>query len=86
LKKKRPPLYNQKRSIDINSTPMDEMHNLPEFILNKMASSEEYAARVRVNKDPVIGTEAVKKYRPKAAGETVIEYPAEDVNLDDVPF
>ena len=27
---------------------------------------EEYEARMKVDNDPVIGTEAVKKYRPKA--------------------
>jgi len=75
-----PEIVNEKRSIDINSTPLEEIYELPDFIQSKMLSSEEYAARLRVNADPVIGTEAVKKFRPKAVGGV------EEINPDDVPF
>ncbi len=81
-----PELSNPKRSLDINSIPYHEMDELPEFIRNKMKSSEEYAARLRVDNDPVVGAAKVKNFRPKAVGgEPVIEYPADEVNPDDVP-
>jgi hypothetical protein len=34
----------------------------------------------------VIGAGKVKNFRPKAVGEPVIEYPAEDISPDDLPF
>ena len=72
-----PELSNPKRSLDINSIPYHEMDELPEFIRNKMKSSEEYAARLRVDNDPAVGAAMVKNFRPKAVGgEPVIEYPA----------
>jgi hypothetical protein len=80
-----PDLFNPKRSLDINTSPYSEIDALPGFIQNKMKSSEEYAARLRVDNDPVIGAGKVKNFRPKAVGEPVIEYPA-DGNPDDVPF
>jgi hypothetical protein len=43
-----PELFNPKRSLDINTTPYSEIDALPEFIQNKIKSSEEYAARLRV--------------------------------------
>jgi hypothetical protein len=75
-----PEIVNEKRSLDINSTPWDILSVLPEFIWNKMKTSEEYEARMNVDNDPVVGTEAVKKYRPKAVGGDP------EVNPDDVPF
>ena len=80
-----PDLFNPKRSLDINTSPYSEIDALPGFIQNKMKSSKEYAARLRVDNDPVIGAGKVKNFRPKAVGEPVIEYPA-DGNPDDVPF
>jgi hypothetical protein len=44
------------------------MDDEPEFIQNEMKSSEEYAARLRVDNDPVVGAAKVKNFRPKAAG------------------
>jgi hypothetical protein len=78
-------LFNTKRSLDINTSPYSEIDALPGFIQNKMKSSKKYAARLRVDNDPVIGAGKVKNFRPKAVGEPVIEYPA-DGNPDDVPF
>jgi hypothetical protein len=50
-----------------------------------MCSSEEFANRKRA--DEMLGPGKVKNFRPKAAGgEPVIEYPADEVNPDDVPF
>lgn len=40
-----PELFNETQVIDINSTPWDEIATLPEFIINKMMSSEEWNAR-----------------------------------------
>jgi hypothetical protein len=62
---------------------LDEINSLPEFILKKMYSSEEFELRKRA--DEMLGGEKVKNFRPKAVGD-VIEYPAEDINPDDVPF
>jgi hypothetical protein len=57
---------------------------LPLFIQEKMYSSEEFSNRKRA--DEMLGEKKVKGYRPKSAGEPVIEYPEEDINPDDVPF
>jgi hypothetical protein len=82
---KAPELSNQPRLIDINSTPWEIISALPEFILKKMYSSEEFSNRKRA--DEMLGGKKVGNYRPKAVGgEDVIEYPAEEVNPDDVPF
>jgi hypothetical protein len=56
---------------------------LPLFIQEKMYSSEEFSNRKRA--DEMLGAGKVKNFRPKAA-ETIIEYPSEDINPDDVPF
>jgi hypothetical protein len=48
-----------------------------------MYSSEEFSNRKRA--DEMLGAGKVKNFRPKAA-ETIIEYPSEDINPDDVPF
>ena len=82
---KAPELVNETRTIDINSTPWDVINALPEFILKKMYSSEEFSNRKRA--DEMLGGEKVKGFRPKAVGaEPVIEYPEADINPDDVPF
>jgi hypothetical protein len=73
-----PDLFNETRMIDINSTPWDVINALPDFILKKMYSSEEFENRKRA--DEMLGGEKVKNFRPKAVGE------ADDINLDDVPF
>jgi hypothetical protein len=82
---KAPELVNETRTFDINSTPWDVINALPEFILKKMYSSEEFSNRKRA--DEMLGGEKVKGFRPKAVGgEPVIEYPEADINPDDVPF
>jgi hypothetical protein len=79
-----PEMVNEKRLIDINSTPWAEINALPDFILKKMYSSEECENRRRA--DEMLGGEKVKGFRPKAvSGEPVIEYPA-DGSSEDVPF
>jgi hypothetical protein len=80
-----PALVNEKRSLDINSIPYNEIDALPEFIQKKMKSSEEYSARLQVDNDPVLAAQKVKNFRPKSA-EPVIEYPTDEPNPDDVPF
>ena len=42
-----PELHNEKRVIDVNTAPFEEISALPEFIQEKMKKSEEYAARVK---------------------------------------
>jgi hypothetical protein len=42
-----PPLVNETKMIDVNSTPFEEIDALPDFIKEKMKSSEEYRARVK---------------------------------------
>jgi hypothetical protein len=49
-----------------------------------MYSSEEFSNHKRA--DEMLVEKKVKNFRPKAVGEPVIEYPAEDINPDDVPF
>ena len=81
---KAPELFNVPRSIDINSSAWSEIDALPEFIMKKMYSSEEFENRKRA--EHLLAGEKVKDYRPKSAGEPVIEYPMEDIHPDDVPF
>jgi hypothetical protein len=38
-----------------------------------------------LNVDEQLGAGKAKSFRPKAVGEPVIEYPADDMNPDDVP-
>jgi hypothetical protein len=66
-----PELFNTPRLVDINSTPWDEINALPDFILKKMYSSEEFSNRKRA--DEMLGGEKVKNFRPKAVGEPVTE-------------
>jgi hypothetical protein len=79
-----PELFNTPRLVDINSTSWDEINALPDFILKKMYSSEEFSNRKRA--DEMLGGEKVKNFRPKAVAEAVVEYPAEDTDPNDVPF
>jgi hypothetical protein len=80
-----PDLFNETRMIDINTSPWDEINALPDFIIKKMYSSEEFENRKRA--DEMLGGEKVKNFRPKAvADDSVIEYPTADINPDDVPF
>ena len=79
-----PELFNEIRMVDINSTSWDVINALPDFILKKMYSSEEFSNRKRA--EEALGEVKVKNFRPKAVGEPVIEYPTEDINPDDVPF
>jgi hypothetical protein len=65
-----PELFNEAKLIDINKVPLKELDDLPEFLRDKMKSSEEYA-RIR---PPVVTTE-----KPR-------EYPTDDINPDDIPF
>jgi hypothetical protein len=58
-----PDLFNATRSIDINSTPYNEIDALPEFIQKERKSSEEYAARLNVDRE--LGAGKVKNFRPK---------------------
>jgi hypothetical protein len=58
-----PELFNTTRSIDINSTPWDVINALPDFILKKMYSSEEFSSCKRA--DQMLGGEKVKTFGPK---------------------
>lgn len=71
--------------IDINTSSWDEINALPDFIIKKMYSSEEFENRKRA--DEMLGGEKVKNFRPKvvAEGEAVMEYPADETS-EDVPF
>jgi hypothetical protein len=55
---KAPELFNEPRLIDINSTPWDVIDSLPEFILKKMYSSEEF--ELRKNAERELGGKNVK--------------------------
>jgi hypothetical protein len=91
-----PALVNAPRLVDINSMPLTDIDKLPEFIQKKMKSSEEYAARVnlsdKLNGAGIVNTpgnpETGKLQKPRVLGGPgkVIDYPAEDINPDDIPF
>jgi hypothetical protein len=64
--------------IDINSVPFAEIDALPEFLRDKMKSSEEYGNRVRHNGNIEAAGMASKL---RVMGPTT-----EDINPDDSPF
>jgi hypothetical protein len=59
--------------IDINSTPWNQINALPEFILKKIYSSEEFSNRKRA--DEMLGEKKVKKLPARGCGRAYIEYP-----------
>jgi hypothetical protein len=80
-----PALINEPRTIDINSTSWDVINALPDFILKKMYSSEEFMNRMRA--EEMLGGDKVKHFRPKAvATDKAIEYPDVDIDANDLPF
>ena len=89
-----PALFNKKVVIDVDTTPFAEIDQLPDFIKDKMKSSEEYRERVHKNQDEgVTAAEAApippKPIKPKIlGGPTNVqgEYPQEDISPEDIPF
>jgi hypothetical protein len=87
-----PAIVNAPRVIDINSIPFEELDALPEFIRNKMKSSEEYATRVGESAGPGAHTgdgegaatpaASQKLQRPKIFGEPA----SEESQSGDIPF
>lgn len=73
-----PALFNEAVLIDVNSMPFEEIDELPEFLRDKIKSSEEYAARVR-HQGNLSGAGTV--LRPPRIGEDT-----GDINPDDIPF
>jgi hypothetical protein len=81
-----PAIVDAPRVIDINSIPFEELDALPEFIRNKMKSSEEHATRVDESSgEPEVQKEAApqKLQRPKIFGAST---PAEESQPGDIPF
>jgi hypothetical protein len=72
-----PGLFNVPRLIDINSTPWSVIDALPEFIMKKMYSSEEFENRKRA--DEMLAGVKVKDYRPNVAGGAD---DGDDINFD----
>lgn len=81
-----PELYNEAKIIDINSTPASDIEKLPDFIKNKMYSSEEWAGRQKFEEvtGETVGTPipSAKKNRPKA----VTNMNEGEVDPNSVPF
>jgi hypothetical protein len=86
---KAPAAFNEPTSIDINSTPWEEIEKLPDFIKQKMYSSEEYESRKlydeRVEAGDIPAKKDVKDFRPKAA-KRVDEGEIQVDDLDGQPF
>jgi hypothetical protein len=76
-----PELFNESKIIDVDTAPFEEIEALPEFIRDKMKSSEEYQARV----NPPESESLAKKNRPNVIKKE-LEYPHEDIDTDSVPF
>jgi hypothetical protein len=74
---KAPEIYNDPKAIDVNSTSFAQIDELPEFLSDKIKSSEEYGFRLALPAG--IAVKSAETERP-------IEYPTEDINPDDVPF
>ena len=83
-----PAMFNKGTVIDVDSTPFEEIEALPDFIKDKMKSSEEYKARVRHGANISGGVEDPKPearpIKPKILGGPAT--PVEDINPDDIPF
>lgn len=78
-----PELFNESSIIDVDSTPFEVIDALPDFIKDKMKSSEEYGNRLLHEANMSGASESMaKQNRPSM----VKEYPTEDINVDDVPF
>jgi len=76
-----PDLFNESKIIDVDTAPFEEIEALPEFIRDKMKSSEEYQARI----NPPQPESLAKKNRPNVIKKE-LEYPQEDINVKDMPF
>ena len=89
-----PELFNEKVVIDVDTTPFDQIEQLPDFIKDKMKSSEEYRERVAKNQDAGVAPAEEAPIPPKPIKPKILggpashegEYPQEDINPDDIPF
>lgn len=71
-------LFNDATFIDVNSTPFEDIEALPDFLEDKIKSSEEYAVRVR-HQGNMAGLGSTKK-APQNEEDTG------DFNPNDIPF
>lgn len=75
-----PELYNPAQFIDVNTTPREELSKLPEFLQDKIAATEEWAARlVHEQNVEAVATGELKITRPK-----ILQEPEADPK--DIPF
>jgi hypothetical protein len=84
--------------VDVDTSSFDEIEKLPDFLKEKIKSSEEYKARVsgvvqerlgNNTETDAAGAQPAKPIRPKILGGPVThegEYPQEDINPNDIPF
>jgi hypothetical protein len=72
-----PELYNDTTMIDVNTSPVEEIEALPEFIKAKIFSSEEWAGRTAHERNMEAYTQQ------KATGSTPT---SADINPEDIPF
>jgi hypothetical protein len=86
-----PAAFNEPKVIDVDTCSFAEIDALPDFIKDKMKSSEEYRRRVEAVDQG--GQEAAaqppKPIKPKilgGPGNVDGEYPTEDINPDDIAF
>jgi len=89
-----PAPFNEHSIVDVDTSSFDEIEKLPDFLKEKIKSSEEYRERVLKNQDAgVTAAEAAlippKPIKPKILGGPANhegEYPQEDINPSDIPF
>jgi hypothetical protein len=72
-----PPLFNEAKLIDVNSASFEEIEALPEFLRDKIKSSEEYGFKVKHQSN--LETAGMSGKRPTAHGD-------DDIDPNDVPF
>jgi hypothetical protein len=83
-----PDQVNENSIIDVDTAPFDVIEALPDFIKDKMKSSEEYQGRL-VHQGNMAKINRPKVVEDRIAAEELgraIEYPTEDINPDNVPF
>lgn len=75
-----PALVNEKKMIDLNTAPFEEIEELPSFIREKMQSSDEFKGRIQHAENIAGGPRA---HRPaRASAELAAD---EDITVEDEP-
>jgi hypothetical protein len=79
-----PALFNEKKMIDVNTAPFEEIEALPDFIREKMQSSDEFKGRIK-HAENMSGARANRPDRIAAELEADEEFAASTEIVEDEP-